>query len=69
VYDTSINVQVVTSSPLIYFRNVPATGFYLTSSVFPDDPTRTVITLATVMEEFYESILERSEHVVMVSTL
>ena len=59
----------MTTSPLIYFRNVPATGFYLTSSVFPDDPTRTVITLATVMEEFYESILERSEHVVMVSTL
>ncbi len=58
--------QVVTTSPLIYFRNVPATGFYLTSSVFPDDPTRTVLTLATVMEEFYESIVTRSSNIVLV---
>ncbi len=56
----------MTTSPLIYFRNVPATGFYLTSTVFPDDPTRTVLASAMIMEEFFQSIVERSSNIVMV---
>ena len=56
----------MTTSPLIYFRNVPATGVYLTSTVFPDDPTRTVLASAMIMEEFFQSIVERSSNIVMV---
>ncbi len=66
IFDTDLDGQLVTTSPLIYFRNVPATGFYLTSTVFPDDPTRTVIASAMIMEEFYESILQDSVNVVLV---
>ncbi len=60
LYDTNSQVQLVSASPLVYFRNVPATGLYLTSTVFADDPTRSMVSSATVMDDFFGSVMNQS---------
>jgi hypothetical protein len=57
---------VVTVSPMVYFSNVPATGFYFTSTVFSDDPTRYTLTVATIMEEYHDKVTKKSDHVTLV---
>lgn len=51
---------------MVYFSNVPATGFYFTSTVFSDDPTRYTLAVATIMEEYHDKVTKKSDHVTLV---
>ena len=57
---------MVIVSPMVYFSNVPATGFYFTSTVFSDDPTRYTLAVATIMEEYHDKVTKKSDHVTLV---
>lgn len=60
MYDTNVLAQQVAVSPMVYFRNVPATALYLMSTVFADDPTRFVLVAAAVMDDYYSSVMNQS---------
>jgi hypothetical protein len=44
--------QKIVVGPMFQFTTVHATGFLMYSTVFEDDPTRTLIFIASIMEEY-----------------
>ncbi len=66
VYDPVHQGQLVTLGSMFYFPTVPATGFVMYSTVFADDPTRFVLVAASIMDEYFDTVFNKSSQVVVV---
>ncbi len=66
LYNPASSGQVLTLGSMVYFPTVPATGFVMYSTVFADDPTRFVLVAASIMDEYFDTVFDKSADVAVV---
>ena len=66
LYNPASTGQVLTLGSMFYFPTVPATGFVMYSTVFADDPTHFVLVAASIMDEYFDTVFDKSADVAVV---